>query len=641
MSDFFYRQCEINLPTGNRIRNNAYVKLTGEGRAGGVGKPVVLPIEGTSMKDTYDPNGTGRPAPILKEISIKLEGDAGSLRRVEGGFTCFDRESFEIFEDGLLVPGRKVTVSYGYIGPETPSESASHEFTIYDYSFKITKENYFDCTFKGVGKGGTYEQNNINTQASFPAKEFVTNYDGANDTTKVGNIFDWIDYQLQSSAQPGSVASVIRSRGGTVFAPGHGTSGTLADKTGNFAFLKAPDEYSSPSKVEGGFFTSYYLQYITLGALCNMLNKYTLNVAQSAAPKYQLKFEPNFSLIQTKFPSGLVWSADPVAMLFPYPKGTPENTYDDEPASSISKINPWSNYISIDHIQKYTPLGKEKGDPENIFISRDLLRAIQQEFNSEAKSEPNKAEESEKATGQIILNRFMKTIFASIRDCSGGAWDFYLDQDDRDPEIIWIVNRKSPGGDTPIVPKVIDPVGGTNGIREVNISASVPKEMQAKAFGGAPDMQSKEEVAVEIIKQDNTSTARDLNETAMDIAEQQRNARKGMTQGEYGTSVISKAKSALQALVNEMTANEKAASGQFGSGNDPSQIPFPLKLSLTIDGVEGFKFGDTISTSYLPDRYKTPYGDLKIVFTVTKYEHKISNNDWTTTVEALCRIRKK
>ena len=143
MSDFFYRQCDIELPTGNRIRNNAYVKLIGK-------DGIVLPIQGTSMKDTYDPNGTGRPSPILKEVSIKLEGDAGSLRRVEGGFTCFDKESFEIFENGLLVPGRKVTVEYGYVGPETPSESASHEFTIYDYSFKITKENYFDCTFKGV-----------------------------------------------------------------------------------------------------------------------------------------------------------------------------------------------------------------------------------------------------------------------------------------------------------------------------------------------------------------------------------------------------------------------------------------------------------------------------------------------------------
>jgi hypothetical protein len=327
-------------------------------------------------------------------------------------------------------------------------------------------------------------------------------------------------------------------------------------------------------------------------------------------------------------------------MLFPYPKGTVENTYWDGKAGPLSAINPWSNYISIDHIETYDALGKEKGNPENILISRDLLRAIQQEFNSEAKSEANKAEESEKANGQIILNRFMKTIFASIRDCSGGAWDFYLDQDDRDSEIIWIVNRKSPGGDKPIIPYRLDSVAGENGIREINISASVPKELQAKAFGGAPDMQSKEEVAVEIIKQDSTTTIREGNIAEQEIDVQQLNARKGLTLDEYSTGGISKAKSAIQALVNEQTPQEKAETGQFGSGNDPSQIPFPLKLSVTLDGVEGFKFGDTITTSYLPKRYQDPYGNLKIVFTVTKYEHKIANNDWTTTLEALCRIRK-
>ncbi len=637
MSDFFYRQVDssVKLPSGDRIRNNAYVKISSKENS-----RISLPITDTSMAGTYDPNSTGRPAPILKDVSIKLEGDAGSLRRVEGGFTCFDRESFEILEDALLVPGREIKVDYGYIGPETPSESATHEFTVYDYSFKITKENYFDCSFKGIGKGGTYEQNNINTQAGFPAKNFITNYDGFNDKVPVGNIFDWIDYQLQSSGHAGGIESAVRSRGGTVFAPGHGTSGKLKDGTGNFAFLKAPDKYSSPSKVEGGLFTSYYLQYITLGALCNMLNKYSIDLPASIVPRYRLQFDPEFSIVQTHFKSGLVWSADPVAMLFPYPQGTIENTYWDGKAGPLSAINPWSNYISIDHIETYDALGKEKGNPENILISRDLLRAIQQEFNSEAKSEANKAEESEKANGQIILNRFMKTIFASIRDCSGGAWDFYLDQDDRDPEIIWIVNRKSPGGDKPIIPYRLDSVGGENGIREINISASVPKELQAKAFGGAPDMQSKEEVAVEIIKQDSTTTIREANIADQAIDEQQLNARKGLTLDEYSTGGISKAKSAIQALVNEQTPQEKAETGQFGSGNDPSQIPFPLKLSVTLDGVEGFKFGDTITTSYLPKRYQDPYGNLKIVFTVTKYEHKITNNDWTTTLEALCRIRK-
>ena len=107
----------------------------------------------------------------------------------------------------------------------------------------------------------------------------------------------------------------------------------------------------------------------------------------------------------------------------------------------------------------------------------------------------------------------------------------------------------------------------------------------------------------------------------------------------YGVSAISSAKAALAVLVGEMTALERAKKGQFNDGNDPAQLPFPLTFSVVLDGIEGFRFGDTITTNYLPARYREETSGLKIVFTVTKYEHKIANNDWTTTVTALGRIR--
>ena len=128
MSDFFYRQAKVALPTGGRIRNNAYVSISGGGFS--------LPISGTSMEDTYNPNSTGRPAPILKEVKISLKGEAGSLRNLEASFTCFDKSSFETAEAALLVPGSEVTCEYGYVGPQSPSGAGSHKFRVFDYSFK-------------------------------------------------------------------------------------------------------------------------------------------------------------------------------------------------------------------------------------------------------------------------------------------------------------------------------------------------------------------------------------------------------------------------------------------------------------------------------------------------------------------------
>jgi len=59
----------------------------------------------------------------------------------------------------------------------------------------------------------------------------------------------------------------------------------------------------------------------------------------------------------------------------------------------------------------------------------------------------------------------------------------------------------------------------------------------------------------------------------------------------------------------------------------------PINLSIVLDGIKGFRFGNTITIDYLPDGY----GD--VVFTVTKIEHSITNNDWTTTLSTVCRTK--
>ena len=92
-------------------------------------------------------------------------------------------------------------------------------------------------------------------------------------------------------------------------------------------------------------------------------------------------------------------------------------------------------------------------------------------------------------------------------------------------------------------------------------------------------------------------------------------------------------------ITNEFDSlSSRVSAGQIKDHNDPVQMPMPLTFSATMDGIEGWKFGDTVTSSYLPARYKKE-GVGKVVFTVTDYEHSISGNDWTTTINASARIR--
>ena len=64
---------------------------------------------------------------------------------------------------------------------------------------------------------------------------------------------------------------------------------------------------------------------------------------------------------------------------------------------------------------------------------------------------------------------------------------------------------------------------------------------------------------------------------------------------------------------------------------------FPMELEFTIDGINGFKYGDVLNFNGLPKRYTDSF-----VFTVLGIEHTVSNEgEWTTKIKCNPRIRIK
>ena len=84
--------------------------------------------------------------------------------------------------------------------------------------------------------------------------------------------------------------------------------------------------------------------------------------------------------------------------------------------------------------------------------------------------------------------------------------------------------------------------------------------------------------------------------------------------------------------IKRMKRDEK---GNAGSAHWLNKAIYPIDLSITIDGVSGFKFGDVITTNLIPKHYFTTY---KMVFTVTKINHTIKDGVWETTLNTKSRI---
>ena len=80
----------------------------------------------------------------------------------------------------------------------------------------------------------------------------------------------------------------------------------------------------------------------------------------------------------------------------------------------------------------------------------------------------------------------------------------------------------------------------------------------------------------------------------------------------------------------------ESSTGASQDGHWLNAAIYPIDLTLTIDGIDGFKFGDTIKCMAIPARYNNP--PWETVFTITKITHVIDDSKWETTLNTKARI---
>ena len=604
MSNFYYRTSKAKIPQESdsdwkdKIRNNATVTLSGGGKT--------LPEDPSNVDEAYNPNGTGRPKAILEEVSMELKGTAGSLRVLKASFTAFDKDSFNELEEAFLKPKGEVTCKLGYAGPSTPGdEEGPYTFIVYKPKFELTPELTYKCSFEAVGKGTDFGGIDIQGTTSKFSKlglTFNTTFKGGEEKAKVQNLFDWLDHTVQKGL----------GQTGRGFNPGNGASAFT--EGGWVGALKAPDEYNPPSKIETGWFSADYIQYVSLGLIISGINKHCL---AGNADGYNLKLDSNYKKLKTTHGGLRVWSPNPMNLLFQN-----GGTYDDY---HEKKSGPSKKFISVKSFK--SPPGSIDGGPENIILSRDLLRSIQKAFDDDAKSENENTEENVRGKGEIRIDQLFGKIFAVIRENSGGAFDLSLEHKDEGPQSktdIYIVNRKSPSKGS-VTPLEIDPYSAKNGVRECTFSGELPKSLQAAAMSGHGD--SKTETVNVGLGADGTETK----DEGQSLSQRSREARGRIDSDEYAQSAVTSA----QAVVKEIVESESIET-QIAENQKLEPTPYPLKLNLVIDGTGGFRFGDVIKVTNLPDRYK----GSNVVFTVNSYKHTIKGNDWSTSIETLMRFAK-
>lgn len=155
-------------------------------------------------------------------------------------------------------------------------------------------------------------------------------------------------------------------------------------------------------------------------------------------------------------------------------------------------------------------------------------------------------------------------------------------------------------------------------LKSVSISCKPPAASAAAAFTEA---------------RRDTKTKTDVRFTADGVTEEFTDA-KNQIESQKGQFLTNGAGPTFSTGMKGNYAKYKRSSPANESTHWLTKVLYPIDFSVTIDGIDGFKFGDVVKTNLIPDRY-TKEG---MVFVITKIGHTIQNGVWETTINTKARI---
>ena len=580
----------------------AWANASAENKAIKRSAVLLLPSKG-GIKDNglYTPvdikNNVYVPDAHLNSVKISNIGDWGSVVTCQLDFSVYSLAQLDSMQPFFDI-GADVTVNYGWSRGGVCS-GKNGEFTgkVYNFSYSVNVNGGFDCTVDAMGEGinvlGVKSSTSTNTNAK------VTD-DATNRT--YSSILGALEWSLLDAQNGGLKTNSIDLRANKAIANLDFNPLTI----GRTALTKRP-----PDKAPSGRDTPAEF-YITLESFVKIVNDKISRLNENLIINCndEVTKGPTFDEWQM---SEIFCSANPAEIIFPGSWKVAANvTFDDFNQSVGSEATAFA-----------------KGYPGTTFINIQFLINILKQNETTLKQQ--------KSPDGTIKAIFQK-IFDAIYYASGELIKLTITQVPNDTEnevlkryknkLIIAESSTYTSGTKPNIYKITAVTEGSI-CRNMSMTTKVPQELQTAAFVvNSPDALAvgSEEAAgfARIFGSGEPRAISADNKTA--IVNRFKSAAKRLRENYLDSGAATELKAVLREINNY----------DFYSGKRNRIIPFPIDLSVTLDGISGIVFGNTFTVNYLPAVYTD--NPNTIAFTVTKVEHEITGNDWTTTLSTVCRM---
>jgi hypothetical protein len=523
--------------------------------------------------------GKFTPKPHITSVKIANTGDFGSVLNCTIAFAVYNLSDLNT-KQAFFDLGSIVKVNYGWNRGGSAAGSAGYfEGFVTNFNYSVNAQGGFDCSCTALGKGMSILGVNSNPAADEEGKKIT---DALGNEVVADSVLGIIDYTI----------NLLKGQ-----APG------IVDTATGIGNVKFPTSWGSSEPPTGGDAeadTPHY--YISLNALVNT----AVNRIHKAAPILKdIVVKCNSVVTRGNVPKGdskILVSGNPLECLFPG----------------------FGTYGPNHDLNFTTTQGDfQGGDLSAIMINcqwlHSLVYTLKDDKGNDAKGP------------DLSLSKFLNKVFDMINQNSGTRFKLTLSENPKNPKEFLVVDANY--ADTKVTPFMIEAVTRGSVCRNISLVSKIPTAFATAAYVGASSALSPNAAAVATLNGKEAEKPSGDPTTSFEAAKKRMDSQgPAKKEDPDGAGPSPKNVNALRAALTRMYT-----SGETPNGVDPTKeiIPIPLDFSCTLDGVNGFLFGNAVTTNYLP----TAFTNAKMCFTVKNVEHNISQNDWTTTLTTICRTQ--
>lgn len=618
-SDFFLKSPVGSVQSAITKRRNSWSAIAR-------GCRVTITVDGHPGASFPNSN----PNILLDLVTVSENGDYMTARKCQIAITCLDINDFNnIIEPayGYIDAKKNVNIKFEWDDPYSEAEMGGPwQFRILDPSFKYNVDGSISLNVSGIGAGSTAMSVNVFDTAFVRfGGTFISDYNWVNTAKPVETLADYFYWKIQTETNTMNTIS---------FDPRHGSNGVLeagfSDKSRWLVVDMAEEFYEAPDQSVADAKTS--LQYVSLIGIVETINKYYIGGTGGNDKPLEIKCNPR-GVVSYKTADGgsfKIYSANPMVVYFPYtdPMASDYVAYGDAPTSiQQGKFFELSKSSLAKTMLQACDIGS--GDLSGIMINIELLKKI---IGESLQSQRNDVSEN-KDVSKLPLDVFFKKIFDSIKELSGGAFDLELrvnSEETTPSKSIYEIRNRREIADASVTPAVFEPRDGST--LDFTIQSKVTQDLIAAAYGSQVSSKGDSSAPTTTLTRDESEMAKEG--TGLPTFQELGDARSlRLVASGFKQDGVQACTGVLKRLVSEQSAVEKTKQ---------TSVLYPIEFAVTIYGLDKLRFGDAVTTSFLPARYKKEVSGARVIFTVYELEHKYEgtggSGQWYTLIKTMLRF---